>query len=149
MNKKTLAINKKGLYNYETLDKIEAGIILSGSEVKSIKQGHINLAGSYVTITGRELWLLNSHVSQYKPGKEFEPTQKRKLLVSKKELKYLFGKSEEKGLTIIPTQVYLKNNLIKVEIAVARGKKEYDKREIKKKRDTQRELKRKFKNIKI
>lgn len=149
MNKKILTKNKKGLYSYETLEKIEAGLVLSGSEVKSIKAGNINLTGSYVTVSENALWLVSAHISPYKPGVEFEPTRKRKLLVNKKELEYLFGKSNEKGLTIIPTEVYLKNNLIKAEIAVARGKKEYDKREVKKKRDTERELKRKFKNIRV
>ena len=149
MNKKTLALNKKGLYNYEPLEKIEAGMVLSGSEVKSIKAGQLNLLGSYVSPRTNGLWLVAMHVSPYKPGVEFEPTRERKLLVNKKEFSHLFAKSQEKGLTIIPTQIYLKNNLIKVEIAIAKGKKEYDKREIKKKRDTERELKRKFKNIKV
>jgi SsrA-binding protein len=131
------------------LDTIEAGIVLSGSEVKSVKEGKIQLKGSYVSIQDNEAWLVNAHISPYKPGVSFDPEQPRKLLLKKKEINYLIGKSKEKGLTLIPTEVYLKKNLVKVSVTVARGKKEFDKREIKKKRELERSLRRKYKNVKM
>lgn len=149
MNKKTLAKNKKAFFDYEILETLEAGIVLSGSEVKSVKAGHIQLKGSYVSVRGEEIWLVSAHISPYKPGKAFEPERTRKLLLRKKEINYLAGKSRESGITLIPTEVYLKNNLIKVAVSVGRGKKKYDKREVKKKRELERQLRRKYKNIKI
>ena len=147
--KKILAKNKEGLHNYNTLENFETGIVLTGSEVKSSKLGHINLKGSYASIRNGELWLVSSHISLYKPGKEFDPKRDRKLLAKKSEIDYLFGKTNKTNLTIIPTEVYLKNGRIKVEIALASGKKLYDKRQEKKKRDTERDLRRRFKNIKV
>ena len=146
--------NKKALFNYEVLDKYEAGIVLSGHEVKSVKNGQINLKGSYVTI-GIEpssqkpaLLLMNANISLYKHAGSmpyYDPERPRKLLVHKKELNSLIGKTKEKGLTIVPISVYTKNNLIKVEFALARGKKLHDKRESIKKRDIEREIGRKLK----
>lgn len=140
-----IATNKKALYDYEILEKFEAGIVLAGHEVKSIKTGHINLKGSYVTIKAGEVWLINAHISKYKmAGKllDYEPTRPRKLLLHKKEIKRLTGKLSEKGLTLIPLSVYTKRNQIKVEFGIGKGKKKVDKRESIKKREINRELKR-------
>lgn len=144
----TFAENKKARFDYEILEKFQAGVVLTGPEVKSIRNGQINLTGSYVTFHGSKAFLLNAHVSKYKFAGEqpdYEPTRSRPLLLKKREINYLRSKSEERGLTIVPLAVYSKNRLIKLEIAVARGKQRFDKRETIKKRDLDRELR---KNIK-
>lgn len=145
---KIITENKKGLFNYEILEKFSAGIILEGPEVKSVKAGKINLAGSYISLQLNkknhkiEPWLLNCHISPYsKAGysqKNYNPLKPRKLLLNKKEIRYLIGKEKEKGLTILPISVYLKGGLVKMEIAIARGRKKIDKREKIKKRDFER-----------
>ncbi len=132
--------NKKAYHNYKISDTLEAGLVLSGPEVKSVKKGQINLKGSYISLDGRgEAWLVNAYVAPYKPAKtvqkNYNPHQARKLLLKKKELSFLIGKQKEKGTTLIPLKVYLKNRLIKLEIGIAHGKKKYDKREEIKKRD--------------
>jgi SsrA-binding protein len=145
----TFAENKKARFDYEVLETYQAGIELTGPEVKSIRAGQINLTGSYVTFHGKKASLLNAHISPYKFAGEqpdYEPTRSRTLLLHKREIDYLRGKSEEQGLTIVPLSVYSKNRLIKLEIAVARGKQRFDKRETIKKRDLNRELR---KNIKF
>lgn len=149
MKKKILAKNKKAFFDYEILETLEAGIVLSGSEVKSVKTGHIQLKGSYISIRGAEVWLIKAHISPYKQGLRFEPEAERKLLLKKIEIKNLVGKLNTAGITLIPTEIYLKKNLIKVAVSVARGKKQYDKREVKKKRELERSLRREYKNIKI
>ncbi len=146
----TLATNKKALFDYQVLEKIEAGVALSGPEVKSTKLGQINLKGSYISIDGEnQVWLVDVHISPYRPAtsvqKDYQPNQRRKLLLKKKEIDYLKGKNKEKGLTILPISVYTKGSLIKLEIAVVKGKKKYDKRETIKKRETDREIGRKLK----
>jgi len=145
---KILTKNKKALFDYEIIEKEEAGISLKGPEVKSAKSGQINLKDSFVKIKDGEAFLLNCHISPYTEANIFnqEPTRTRKLLLHKKEIARLAGKSEEKGLTLIPISIYLKNNLVKVEIALARGKKNYDKRESIKKKDMEREISRSFRN---
>ena len=144
-----LADNKKALFNYEILEKTEAGLVLTGYEAKAVKNGQMNLKGAYVTFHGDDALLTNAHISRYKPaGKmpEYDPERSRHLLLHKKEISYLRGKSQEKGLTIIPIRVYTKNRFIKVELAVCRGKKQFDKRESIKKRDTLREIRRTLKS---
>jgi SsrA-binding protein len=141
----TITTHKKALFNYEVLEKYEAGIVLSGAEVKSIKGGHINLKGSYVTLRNNELWLINAHISPYKMAttqKNYDPTQDRKLLLKRKEISSLIGKLKAKGLTILPISVYTKGSLIKIKIGVCRGKKLHDKRELIKKRESDRRLQR-------
>jgi SsrA-binding protein len=147
MAKKIITKNKKAYYDYEILEKLEAGVILSGPEVKSTKTGHINLKGSYVTISGGEVYLLNCHISPYKFANlsDYNPTISRKLLLHKREINHLIGKLQTKGISLIPLQVYIRNNLIKIEIGIARGKKKYDKREVIKKREREREIKRALK----
>jgi len=144
-----LAENKKALFDYEILEKYEAGLKLSGQEVKSAKMGQINLKGSYVTFHNGKAYVLNMHINKYKPAgpmPDYDPTHTRQLLLHKKEIAYLQGKSMEKGLTILPLQVYTKQRLLKIEVAVARGKKTYDKREAIKTRELKRELDRARKN---
>ena len=133
-------INKKGSFDYEILEKFEAGIVLNGFEVKSIKIGHINLRGSFVTMKNNEFYLTGANIAPYQPNNtplNYDPTRSRKLLLNNKEIKYLIGKSRQKGLKLIPIRVYVSGNLIKLEFGIAKGKKKYDKREIIKKREFQ------------
>jgi len=132
--------NSAAGFNYEILDKYEAGIVLTGPEVKSIKTHGISLKAAYVKILGNEeVYLLNSHISKYKPANSaqqfYDPERSRKLLLNKREINKLIGKVRDKGLTIIPLKVYLNNRKIKIEIALARGKKLFDKRDDMKKKE--------------
>lgn len=140
----TLATNKKALHNYQILDKYEAGIVLTGAEVKAVKGGHLNLQGSYVTAHDHQFWLINCHVSPYQAAYQpnYEPIHERKLLLRAEEIAHLLGKLATKGLTIAPLSVYTKGSLIKVEIGVCRGKKLFDKRATIKKRESDRRLQR-------
>jgi len=138
-----LAENKKAFFDYEIMEKYDAGLVLSGQETKSAKQGQINLKGAFVTFHNKQAFVTNMHISKYKPAgplPDYDPTQSRKLLLRKREIAYLQGKSLEKGLTIVPLKVYTKDRLIKIEIAVARGKHNYDKREAIKQKDIKREM---------
>lgn len=141
---KIIGTNRKANFQYIILDKLEAGIVLLGTEVKSLRENKINLQDAYGKFIGNELWLVNAHISEYKFGNlnNHEPLRERKLLLNKRELKRLKSKSAEKGLTIVPTKIYFRGSKIKVEIALAQGKKLYDKREAIKERDTKRKLKR-------
>jgi len=142
----TIASNKQVFYNYKIIDTQEAGIVLSGPEVKSIKKGQMDLKGSYVEIdAGGEAWLTNSYIAPYKPAKtaekNYNPNAPRKLLLTKREIRFLIGKQKERGFSIVPVEVYLKNNFIKIKIGIAKGKKKFDKREDIKKRDFERRKK--------
>lgn len=146
----TITTNKKALYDYRVLEKFEAGVVLTGPEVKSVKAGQINLKGSYITIDNKsQTWLVGAHIAPYKPAASiqtnYRPTQNRKLILHTKEIDYLRGKEKEKGLTILPISVYTKGSLIKIEVALVKGKKQYDKRETIKKRELDREIRRKLK----
>ena len=148
----TIAKNKKALHDYQVLEKLEAGIALLGPEVKSVKAGQINLKGSYVSIDNKmEAWLVGAHISPYKPASanqhKYQPTRTRKLIFHKKEIGHLLGKSREKGLTILPISVYTKGGLIKLAVAVVRGKKQHDKRQTIKKRESDREIRSKLKKM--
>ena len=136
-------INRRARYDYQLLKKFEAGIVLAGSEVKSVKAGHIKFAGSFVRIHDGEIWLHNAHISPYAfaDNRDYEPTRTRKLLLHKKELISLEQQIKEKKLTIMPVSCYTKHRKVKLEIALARGKKQYEKREAIKKRDIEREMK--------
>lgn len=143
-----IATNKRAEFDYEILEKYEAGIVLHGYEVKAIKTGHINLKGSFVTLKrGKnklaEAYLTNAHIPLYKYAGEvpgYEPTRSRKLLLKRKEIKYLVGKQQEQGLTLIPLKIYTKRSLIKLEFSVGRGRKKFDKRETIKKRELDRKI---------
>ena len=145
---RVVAENRSAFQNYQILEKFEAGIVLNGQEVKSIKNGRASLKGSFVVMKGEEAFLLNANIPPYQPQNtppNYDPQRSRKLLLHKKELKYLLGKSKEKGLTIIPLKLYIKKGKIKVEIALAKGKRKVDKREEIKKREIEREIKRMIK----
>lgn len=140
--------NKQAYFNYEILEKWEAGLVLRGQEVKSTKTGHVSLKGSYISIKNGEAWLIKAHIPPYKgAGKliNYDPERPRKLLLNKKELKYLTGKLNEKGLTLVPLGVYTKHDKIKLEIGLARGKRKLDKRELIKKREDERKMRREMK----
>lgn len=139
------ARNKKAPHEYEILDTLEAGLVLSGREVKSIRTGTIRLLGSYVSIQGDEAWIVGVHIPRYKydgTGIEYDPERPRKLLLKKQEIAYLQGKSKEKGLTIVPLSVYSKGRHIKVDIGIARGKKLHDKQKTLKARAIDRDIQR-------
>ena len=145
----TLAINPRAKYNYEILETYESGLVLSGQEVKSIKKGRMSLKGSYVIIKNGEAWLINAQVSPYQPKNapaDYNSTRSRKLLLHKKEIKKLIGKTKQKGLTLTPLRAYTKQNRIKLEFGLGRGKKKSDKRETIKKRETQRKIRRALKD---
>ena len=143
---KIICLNRKASYNYFFQDFIEAGIILKGSEVKSIREGKVNIADSYAIESNGEIVLINSHISSYKESSynDHHPTNDRKLLLNKREVNKLIGKINREGFTIVPTKMYFKRGKVKVEIAVAKGKKQYDKRQVKKSRDWNREKSRYF-----
>ncbi|MEX0617213.1 MAG: SsrA-binding protein SmpB [Candidatus Woykebacteria bacterium] len=136
-----LVTNKKSRYEYLIYDKFEAGIILSGAEVKSVRSKAASLSDSYVRIEGGEAFLINAHISPYKAAFDpsYDPKRQRKLLLSRKEIDHLSGKITTSSLTIVPTKMYTKHNLVKLEVALARAKKKADKREALKKRDIERE----------
>jgi len=142
---KIFSENKKALFDYEVLEKYEAGLVLFGQEVKSIKTGHINLSGSYVTLNSGEPFLVGVKVPPYQPnnaGADYNQERQRKILLNKKEIDYLIGKIKQKGFSLIPLKVYEKSGRIKLEFGLAKGKKKYDKKEKIKKRDVEREVNR-------
>ena len=148
MTVKTIATNRKAFHNYHIGDSYEAGIVLTGSEIKSVRMGRISLGDAYVKPEKGELWLHNMHIARYQASSYLghEPTRTRKLLLHKKEIRNLTGQIAEKGLTIVPIKFYIKGHVAKVEIALARGKRQYDKREAITRREIERELARASKN---
>ena len=152
MNKKTnsglkiICLNRKASFNYSFEDLIEAGIVLKGSEIKSIREGKVNIADSYAIEKEGEIILINSHIASYKQASysTHSPMDERKLLLNRKEINKLIGKMQREGLTLVPTKMYFKKGKAKIEIAVAKGKKQFDKRVIKKNRDWNREKARHF-----
>ena len=146
---KDISINKKASYDYFLESRLEAGVILEGSEIKSIKGGNVNLKDSHIQIKNGEAFIINMHISPYTNGSVFnpEPTRTRKLLLNKQEIRKLDIKVKEKGYTIVPTKVYLKNGLAKIEIALAKGKKNYDKREVEKEKTINRNIRSMIKEI--
>jgi len=141
-NIKVVATNRKAKHNYFLGDTYEAGIALMGSEIKSIRAGRISIKEAYVQVEDGEAWLVDAHIAPYDQASYFghKPRRRRKLLLHKREIRRLWDDIRKKGVTIVPTRVYLKNGLAKVEIAVARGKRQYDKRREIAKRDAQREI---------
>jgi len=137
--------NRRANYDYEILETLEAGLVLKGYEVKSIKNSKISLKGSYVTIKDNEAYLINAHISPYQPPntpKNYDPMRSRKLLLHKNQIKSLIGKLKQKGLTLVPIKIYTKRGIIKLEFGVGRGKREVDKREKIKQRETKRKIER-------
>ena len=147
MSIKVVATNRKAKHEYFVLESFEAGLSLHGSEIKSIRAGQISLAQAYVAIDEREAWLINAHIAAYDQASHYnhDPLRPRKLLLHRSEIRKLWDNVRQKGLTVVPLRVYLKEGLAKVEIAVAKGKKLYDKRADIAKRDIERELLRQFK----
>ena len=142
---KVYSENKKGTFDYEVIERFEAGVVLFGQEVKSIRTGHINLAGTFVTVRNGEPFLVGVKIPPYQPnnaGADYNEERDRKLLLNKKEIDYLAGRSKEKGFSLIPLKVYDNSGRIKLEFGLAKGKKKYNKKEKIKKRDIEREVNR-------
>src|SRR3989344_4452853 len=138
-----LAENRKAHFNYDVLERFEAGMVLTGQEVKSIKSGRVNLAGSYVVIKNEEAFLLNADIPPYQPKNappNYDSALLRKLLLNKSEIRYLIGKSQEKHLTLLPLKVYTKKGKIKLEFGLAKGRQKQSKKELLKKKDVKREI---------
>ena len=147
---KIICLNRKASFNYFFLELLEAGIVLKGSEVKSIRDGKVSIADSYAVDKDGEIFLINSHIPSYKQSSynDHEPKGDRKLLLKKKEINKLIGRIHQEGLTLIPTKFYFQKGKVKVQIAIGKGKKIYDKRQVKKNRDWNREKARIFSNSK-
>ena len=151
MTIKTVATNRKAHRNYYVQDSVEAGIVLTGTEIKSIRDGRVNLSDAYVRPERGELWLLNAHIARYEASSylSHEPTRPRKLLLHRKEIGDLTSKVLERGFTLVPLRLYIKDSMAKVEVALAKGKKLYDKRESIARREMERELGRAVKKRKL
>lgn len=143
-----LARNKKARHDYTILETYEAGIVLTGTEIKSVRAGRMNLKDGFARVRNGEVWLENVHISPYEQGNQFnvDPLRNRKLLLKKREIKKLIGTTQNAGITLVPLRVYLKHGVAKLLLGVARGKHSYDKRETIKRRDQDRELRRVMKN---
>ena len=141
---KVVATNRKAGFEYFLLEKFEAGIALQGSEIKSIRAGQMSLSESFVRVEPNEAWLMDAHIAPYEPASRMnhDPVRPRRLLLHKKQLRELFNNIRQKGMTVVPTRVYIKEGRAKIEIALARGKKAYDKRATIAKRDQAREAER-------
>lgn len=146
-DRKVVATNRKAHHDYTLEDSIEAGLVLTGSEIKSIREHRVNLKDGYVSEQNGELWLMNVHISEYDQASVFghDPLRPRKLLLHKKEIGRLINRMRERGYSIVPTLMYLKNGRAKVEIALARGKRQFDKRAAISERDTRRDIERALK----
>jgi SsrA-binding protein len=144
---KTMATNRKAYHNYHIGDSVEAGIALTGTEIKSVREGKVSLADAYVRPEDGELWLLNAHIARYDAGSymSHQPTRPRKLLLHRKQIDSLTGKVKERGFTLLPLRLYIKDSLAKVEVALARGKRLYDKRAAIARHDADREIERAIK----
>jgi len=142
MDRKVISTNRKAFHDYEILEKYTAGIVLTGTEIKSIRKGSVNLKDGFARIEAGEMWLYNVHVSPYENGNRYnhDPLRKRKLLLTKMELKKLIGKTKESGFSIVPINMHLENGFAKVEIALAKGKTLHDKRETISKKTAKREI---------
>jgi SsrA-binding protein len=142
--RKVIAGNRKARYNYEIEDTVEAGLVLTGTEIKSVREGKVNLQDAYALIRDGEAWVMNMHIAPYEQGNRFnvDPRRTRKLLLHKGEIGRLYGKVQQRGLTLVPLSLFLQNGFAKLEIGVGRGKKLYDKRESIAERDRNREMQR-------
>ena len=129
---KEVAVNRQAFHNYELIERFEAGMVLTGTEIKSAREGRVNLKDAYGIVKNAEIWLLNCHISPYSHGNyaNHDPLRTRKLLMHRSEIKRLIGRTTERGLTLVPLKVYLKNGRLKCELALAKGRKVHDKREV-------------------
>jgi SsrA-binding protein len=148
---KTVVSNRKARHNYEIIDSIEVGIVLLGSEVKSLREGKANLADAYARIKNGEVWVIGMHISQYKQNtiQILDPLRDRKLLLHKGEIKKLLRRVDEKGMTLVPLRLYFKSNIAKIELGIARGKRQYDKKIAIAQKDAKRDLEREQKKYKF
>ena len=147
-----LATNKRAKFDYDLISEFEGGLVLSGAEVKSAKKGNMSLQGAFLSIIKNELWLRNAHIGKYAPAgeqKDYNPTQDRKVLVHKSEIKKMLGKKDSEGLTIVPIRVYTKGALVKISFALARGKRKHEKRDSIKKRDVEKRMKEEMKKTRF
>ena len=145
-DEKIVVTNRRALHEYFVLDRVEAGIVLKGTEVKSLRQGSANLQDGYGVVRNGEVWLVGLHISPFEKGNinNHDPKRDRKLLLHKQEIRRLFGKLSEKGLTLVPLRIYFKGNVAKVELGLGLGKKSYDKRQAIAKRDADRQMRRPY-----
>jgi len=147
MSEKTVALNRRARYEYHVEETLEAGLVLTGTEIKSIRAGRANLAEAYARVERGEAWLIGAHIAPYEQASRFnhEPTRTRKLLLHRNQIAELVGKTQTRGYTLVPLRLYLKDGLAKVEIGLARGRKAHDKRRVIAERDARRELERETK----
>ena len=140
---KEIAVNRQAFHNYEILERFEAGLVLTGTEIKSAREGRVNLKDAYGIVKSGEIWLLNCHISPYSHGNyaNHEPLRTRKMLMRRSEINRLIGRTTERGLTLVPLRMYLKDGLLKCELALAKGRKVHDKREVERKKTIDRETK--------
>ena len=146
VNSKTITINRKAYHDYHILESLEAGIVLTGTEIKSVRAGRVNIRDAYARPEGGELWLVNAHIAGYQAGSHYnhEPNRPRKLLLQRRQINQLIGMVTQKGLTLVPLKLYIKRGIAKLELGVARGKRLHDKREAMARRETEREIERAF-----
>jgi SsrA-binding protein len=144
---KTIALNRKAYHDYDVQESVEAGLVLTGTEIKSIRVGRVNLRDAYAYPEGDELWLFNAHIARYPGGNRYnhEPTRPRKLLLHRRQIDELSAEVMQKGFTIVPLKLYIKNGVAKVELGLAKGKRIYDKREVMTRREAEREMERALK----
>ena len=140
---KDIAVNRQAFHNYEIIEKFEAGLVLTGTEIKSARDGKVNLKDSYGLVKAGEVWLLNCHISPYSHGNyaNHDPLRTRKLLLNRSEINRLIGRTTERGLTLVPLRMYLKDGRLKCEVALAKGRKVHDKREVERKKTIDKETK--------
>jgi len=150
MKIKTISLNRKAYHDYDIEQSVEAGVVLTGTEIKSIRAGRVNIRDAYAHPQGDELWLFNAHIARYEPGNRYnhEPTRPRKLLLHRRQVDELSGKVTQRGFTIVPLKLYLKNGRAKVELGLAKGRKLYDKRQSLARRQAEREMERALKQVK-
>lgn len=141
---KVIAVNRKAFHDYDVLERVEAGMVLTGSEIKSVRGGRVNLGDAYARVMNGELWLVGAHIAQYEKASHYnhEPTRSRKLLLRKEQLLKLNQTAQQKGLTLIPLRLYIRHHVAKVELGLCKGRREYDKRRIIAERTTEREIQR-------
>jgi SsrA-binding protein len=151
MEEKVIVTNRKARHEYEILENVEAGLVLLGSEVKSLRAGRANLGDAYAVVRQGEIWVIDMHISPYEKNtiQQLDPLRERKLLLNRSEIRKLTRRVEEKGFTLIPLRLYFKNNIVKVDLGLARGKRQYDKKEAIAKRDAQRDMEREQKKYKF
>lgn len=151
MSMKVICKNKRASFDFFIDETYEAGIVLTGTEVKALREGRVNLKDSYARIKDEEIYLIGAHISPYAHGNRFnhDPNRPRKLLLHKREIRRLYGKSREKGFSLIPTRMYFKDGKVKVEIGLGKGKRAYDKREVLRQRTMEREVERNYRGARI